>query len=140
MSEHRGGCHCGAVQVTFDSARAPAETQVRACQCTFCRAHGGLTVSDPQGSVRIEARRDALVRYRFGLKTADFLICGRCGVYLGATCEVDGRRYAVININALADRAAFTMPVAPVVYDGENAVERVARRKQRWTPVTQFVA
>ncbi len=140
MSEHRGGCHCGALRVAFETMRPAAEIQVRACQCSFCRAHGGLTVSDPEGSVRIEAERDALVRYRFGLKTADFLICNRCGVYVGATCEVDGRRYAVVNINALADRGAFTTPVAPSVYDGESVPERMARRKQRWTPVTQFAA
>jgi hypothetical protein len=114
--------------------------QVRADQCSFCRAHGGLTVSDPDGAVRIEAQGAALVRYRFGLKTADFLICGRCGVYVGVVCEVDGHQYAVVNINALKERAAFSTPPVPVNYDGEDVAARLARRKQRWTPVTLFAA
>jgi hypothetical protein len=90
--------------------------------------------------VRIEAQGAALVRYRFGLKTADFLICGRCGVYVASVCEVDGRPYAVINVNALAERAAFVSPPVAMTYEGEDTAARMARRKQRWTPVTQFAA
>jgi len=27
---------------------------------------------------------DAVVRYRFGLRITDFLLCSRCGVFIGA--------------------------------------------------------
>ena len=75
---YHGGCHCGALRVTFESAKPPADLQRRACQCSFCRSHGAVTLSDAEGAMRIDAEADALVRYRFGLKTADFLICARC--------------------------------------------------------------
>jgi hypothetical protein len=32
------------------------------------------------------------------------------------------------------------MPVEPVSYEGEDVAARMARRKERWTPVTQFAA
>ena len=55
--------------------------QLRACGCSFCRAHNTCTTSDPNGSVDICAADWSLVRfYRFGTGTADFLICGTCGV------------------------------------------------------------
>jgi hypothetical protein len=42
-------------------------------------------VSDRTGAVRILVHDPALlIRYGFGLRTADFLLCGRCGTYLGA--------------------------------------------------------
>lgn len=72
MQAYNGGCHCGALSLRFETAVAPAALQRRACQCSFCRAHGALTISDPDGALRVDAKADALVRYRFGLKTADF--------------------------------------------------------------------
>jgi hypothetical protein len=84
MMAFGGGCHCGALTVTFESSRPAASIERRACQCSFCRSHSALTVSDADGALRIDADPAALVRYRFGLKTADFLICARCGVYVGA--------------------------------------------------------
>jgi hypothetical protein len=134
-SSFAGGCHCGALTVSFSTRWTPAELPVRACQCSFCVRHAGRTVSDPEGEARLVARDPAaLQRYRFGLGTADFWICNRCGVYLGAVAEVEGRTYAVVNIHALDERAAFTGPVQPMSYDGEDATARGARRAVKWTP------
>ena len=52
-----GGCHCGRLRVAFTTARAPTELPLRACQCTFCRRHGGLTTSDPEGEVVLTVSR-----------------------------------------------------------------------------------
>ncbi len=132
MNRYTGQCHCGNLQIVFESPRAAADLPVRACGCSFCRAHAGLTTSDPDGRVRLSARDPALLnRYRFGLKTADFWICRQCGVYVGVT--MDG--YGIVNIRALADAAAFTLPPQPMNYDAESADERRARRAQRWTPL-----
>jgi hypothetical protein len=132
---YTGSCHCGAIGYTFDSAVPPARWSVRACQCSFCRAHGALSVSDPRGSVRFHTRAAGkLVRYRFGLRTADFLLCRECGVYIGAVMSADGKSFAIVNVNTLSPLPELPESV-PMNYDGESGPERLARRAARWTPV-----
>lgn len=132
---HRGGCHCGALRYALETGLPLTGLPLRACQCSFCRAHGALSTSDPAGSVRFELQA-APLRYRFGLRTADFLVCARCGVYVGATIEDAGRAWAILNANTLDGVAALTQPPAPMNYDGEDAGARMARRKARWTPAS----
>ena len=131
-----GSCHCGNLRVELQTARRPADFAVRACQCTFCRRHGSTSISDPQGQVTFRvADRSALVHYQFGLRTADFLLCARCGCFMGAYFADDGGAWAVVNGNVMDDRAAFG-PAEPFSYEGEDAAGRQARRRQRWTPAT----
>ncbi len=73
-------------------------------------------------------------RYRFGSGSADFLICRRCGVYIGAVCTTGAGTWAVTNTNSLTDRALFTGSVAPVDHNGEAIEDRMARRTANWTP------
>jgi hypothetical protein len=130
-----GRCHCGKVTVTFETTTDPNALQLRACDCSFCRKHSGLTVSDPNGKLVFRAADPAkLTRYRFGTKTADFLLCAVCGVYLGVHMELDGQGYGVLNINALDDRTPFDRPPEPTHLGGEEVGDRLARRKGRWTP------
>jgi hypothetical protein len=132
---HEGHCHCGNLTVEFESARPPAQTPLRTCTCTFCRRHAPTYATDPSGRLAVRWRDPALVsRYRFGLATADFLLCTRCGVFVAAVCEVEGQVLATLNVNVLEDRSAFTQPPAPVDYDGEDVPARLARRRERWTP------
>lgn len=138
MLAYSGGCHCGALSLTFETAVAPAKLERRACQCSFCRAHGVVSVSDPDGALRIDAKADALVRYRFGLKTADFLICARCGVYVVSVFGDGEDLWGVVNANALHERTSFTAAIKAVDYDGETPVSRGERRKHRWTPIEAF--
>lgn len=135
VTEHRGGCHCGNLRLNLRLSQAPAQVALRACGCSFCRAHGTRTTSDPEGLVEIWADDWSLVEaYRFGSRTADFLVCRRCGVYLGAVCDTPAGRRAVVNTNALADRAQFTGAAAPVDHDSEPVDARLARRARNWTP------
>jgi len=133
----RGGCHCGCIEIEFATALAVDEVAVRACQCSFCRAHGALSASDPRGTVTFRARgTESLGQYRFGLKLADFLLCRRCGAYVGAympDATDGGRGLAVVNINVLADRDRFRAPQS-MTYDGETREQRLARRRERWMP------
>jgi hypothetical protein len=130
-----GGCHCGNLEVTFEASRAPAALQLRACGCTFCRRHGQVSVTDPAGSLEIRLRDPAEVsRYVFGLRTSEFLVCRRCGVFVAAVCAIDGETYATLNVNTLAARAVFTQAPTPVSFEGETAPERLARRRRAWTP------
>jgi hypothetical protein len=80
--------------------------------------------------------RDAneLSRYRWGLATADFLVCRRCGVYLGAVLSEGGRSWATLNVNAFDDQEPFRREAQAVSYEGETAAQRIARRKAAWTP------
>jgi hypothetical protein len=137
LTEHRGGCHCGNLRLWLRLSQPPEDTQLRACSCSFCRAHNTRTTSDPQGSVEIEAEDWSLVEpYRFGSGTAEFLICRRCRVYIGAVCETAAGTRAVINTNCLDDRAVFTRQPTPVDHDGETTENRLARRTANWTPAT----
>jgi predicted ester cyclase len=132
---YAGRCHCGNITVAFEPARPPADLQLRACGCTFCRRHGQTSVTDPAGAVEIALRDPAAVsRYRFAQRTADFLVCRACGVFVAAVCTIDGNTYATLNVNVLDDRAAFTRPPESVSFEGESAAERMARRRRAWTP------
>ena len=98
----KGRCHCGNIELTFESRVQPEKLPVRADACSFCRSHGARTVTDPDGSVSITVHApEQMSRYRFGLRTADFLVCRQCGVYVAAVLTAEGRAYATININAL---------------------------------------
>lgn len=134
-----GSCHCGNVGFAFETKKSPEQLDVRACDCTFCTRHGGRTTTDPDGSVRFVVRDGGkLNRYRFGLRTADFLICAECGVYTGAVISDGGRSYATLNVNAFDERDAFQSDATSVNYDDETAGERMRRRRTNWTPVAGF--
>ena len=135
MRQYRGSCHCGALEVVFESASAPEALTLRACDCGFCRRHGVRAVADPRGAVRIvETAPEALQRYRFGLATADFLLCRTCGCYLGALLGDDDGAWLTLNVNCLEARAAFDPSPPAVSYDHEDAEGRRARRRANWTP------
>ena len=135
-----GGCHCGNLQLRFATHLPAAQLPVRSCTCSFCVRHGAQTASDPAGRVRITVR-DAhrLVRYRFGLRTADFLLCGQCGVYVAALLPDGKASAATVNVNTLAERPLLTREPVAVSYDDEDKAERVARRRARWTPAEVVV-
>lgn len=130
-----GCCHCGAIGFVYRTSLRPAAWAVRACQCSFCRAHGARTTSDPRGTVEFRVSDPGLLnRYRFGTGAADFLLCRHCGTYLAALIETPAGCFATINVNALHPSPTETPAAEPVSYDGETAGERQVRRERRWTP------
>jgi hypothetical protein len=116
----------------------PSTLAMRECQCSFCRKHGARTVTDRDGHVTFRAVSDALLRYQFSTRGADFLICRRCGVYLAALITSDGsdeqprRSFATVNTRALVYE--FTQAPSPADYDQESGAQRIARRLASWTP------
>jgi hypothetical protein len=136
LSVFSGSCHCGAIGFEFYASRQPEHWPVRACQCSFCRAHGARTTSDPAGFLIFRIADPAqLQRYRFGLRSADFLICRSCGVYLAAAVMTRRGRFATLNVHTIRDR--IVLPESrPVSYDGESLGDRQTRREHRWTPVS----
>jgi len=139
MAEYAGSCHCGAIGYRYVSDQAPSNWAIRACQCGFCRAHDALSASDPAATIDFVASESALLqRYRFGLKTADFLLCRRCGVYIGALIETSRGRFGIINTHALTEPPADLAEPLPMHYDNEVVAGRVTRREEKWSPVRDF--
>jgi hypothetical protein len=133
--DHIGGCHCGNIHVRLRLSKPPQDSPLRACACAFCRAHQTRTVADPAGLFELSADDWLLVeKYRFGSRTADYVVCRRCGVYVAAVCETSAGTRAVVNTNCLVDRAAFSQVPSVTDYDGETTEERLSRRAVRWMP------
>ena len=128
-----GGCHCGNMRFTFVWPRAEGLIPVRACGCTFCRKHGGLYTSHPDGQISVRVGDPGQVtRYRFGTKTADFHICQGCGVVPVITCQIDGADYAVVNVNCFEGVDPADLDSSPSDFDGETTESRLARRQRNW--------
>lgn len=137
MTIHDGACHCGTISVRFDTAIPTEELAVRACGCSFCRMHGAATVSDPGGRLTITIADPACAqRYRFGLRTADFLLCRTCGTYVAAILPDPDGDVAIVNARTFRDGPPRGDAGAAVHYDHENETERRRRRRRNWTPVT----
>ena len=134
-----GGCHCGNISYDFDASVRVEALGLRACQCSFCRAHGARTTSDPNGEIRINVRdKEKLQRYRFGLKTADFLICRACGVFVGALMAVNGKCFFTVNANTFKPPPAYDIIAVARDFSAEDTGGRADRRSAMWTPVMEF--
>ncbi len=131
----QGCCHCGAIAVAFEGARSINEMALRQCSCGFCTRHRARYTSDPDGRLTIiEQREKSLHRYRFGTRTADFLLCRHCGSYLAAVCEIEGRLLAVFNVNNFDGADSLDEHPETMSFAGESVAERLARRAGSWTP------
>ena len=113
-----------------------ARWPVRLCQCAFCRGHGARATSDSSGELQFRFERpEFLRRYRFALRTADFLICKECGTYVAAVLLSGRGAQGVVNLNTLRDPPKGVRPGTAVSHDGESGEGRRARRVLTWTPV-----
>lgn len=131
VQEFHGGCHCG--DVTY-SLRWPAERGplFAKCGCTFCTKHAVIYTGHRDAALAVTVKKGgSLTRYKFGTETAWCHFCARCCVYLFATSAIDGREYAVINANSLAN---FVPPadVKAISLEGEATPDRLARRRRTW--------
>jgi hypothetical protein len=135
----RGQCHCGNIAFTLEWSPDPVEIRARACGCSFCCKHGGVWTSHPGGRLRIAVADPALLsRYAFGTRTAEFLVCGRCGIVPVVTSLIEGRLYAVVSVNAFenVDRAIISR--SPADFEGEEEAGRLARRQRNWIADVAF--
>ena len=110
MTVYKGACHCGAITIELETDTDPATIDVRECQCSFCRAHGAESASDPAGRIRyIERTPGDITRYRFGSQSCDMILCRHCGVYMGAIMDDENSPgYSTTQIRHFEDRALFT--------------------------------
>jgi hypothetical protein len=136
----QGKCHCGNIAFSLTWEPDPTEIQARACGCDFCTRHGGVWTANPGGKLRICVSDSKLLsRYAFGTRTADFLVCARCGIVPVVTSRIDGRLYAVVSVNAFENVAGTLIQRAAADFDAEDQASRLARRKRNWIGDVGFV-
>lgn len=127
MHQASGGCHCGSILVQFELSRPPITYSPRACDCDFCRKHGAAYVSDPAGSlhIRIKAERNWRT-YRQGSGVAELLLCGNCGVLIGALYRDEPRLYGTVNAKVVDGPTVFgaDQPVSPKMLAQADKVKR----------------
>ena len=130
-----GSCHCGNIRFTLDWPTAQPTIASRACGCTFCTKHRAAWTSNPHGRFSLHIAADTRARrHRFGTETADFHVCSTCGVTPIVTCVIEGRRYAVVNVNTFDDVDRSDLVTSPADFEGETPGNRLVRRRRNWTP------
>lgn len=127
MMKVEGQCHCGDLRVNVELTQAPENYAPRACDCDFCVKHGAAYISDPAG--RLQVVGENLKGYRQGSARAEFILCGRCGVLVGALYEDAAGLYAAANSQVLNARFAPKIEVSPRQLSPE---EKVGRWKSVW--------
>ena len=136
----RGKCHCGNIAFSLTWDPDPKEIPARVCDCTFCQKHGGVWTSNPTGALEVRIQDVSKIsKYAFATGTAEFQICARCGVVPVVTSEIDGKTYAVVNVNAFENVEPSLLRRAPVSFEGEAEATRLARRQRNWIGDVTFV-
>jgi hypothetical protein len=136
-----GGCHCGNLRLELQWPAGAEEMPARACGCSFCTKHGGVWTSHPAARLVLRIADPAeATRYRFGTGTADFHICRACGAVPAVTCALEGRTYAVVNVNCLEGIDPANLDRVATDFEGEATADRLARRRARWIAEVAFEA
>jgi hypothetical protein len=137
MHELRGSCHCGNVEFTLVTNKDVDGFVPRRCSCSMCRRHGASYISDPNARLELRYRDGSqLSLYRFGHRTAQWVICSRCGVLTAVLCEIEGQLRAVVRVQSMLEHS-FPQPEIATNFDSESVEERLERRAKTWIgPVT----
>jgi len=135
-----GKCHCGNIAFNLDWDGDPPAIPARACGCTFCVKHGGVWTSNPRSTLNVTLTDPTHVStYAFGTRTAAFHVCARCGVVPFVTCDIDGHRYAVVNVNTFDNVDGAWLQRSPTSFDAEDLAGRLARRRRHWIAEVRIV-
>ena len=128
----QGGCYCGNVSVEVVLSVPLPRFTPRACDCDFCVKHGAAYISDPEGRLILRLRNpDQVNAFTQGSGTAQFVICGVCGVLVGATCASGSNVLGTLNTRALANRRDLgaPQPASPRLL---SKSEKLSRWEQIW--------
>lgn len=133
MRPINGCCHCGNLRLILSWPKSDTEIPVRECGCTFCQKHGGSWTSHRDAALGITIGDQSLVsKYNFGTKTADFYVCSVCGVVPVVLSEIDGEKFAVVNVNTFDNIDDFVLVRSSTNFEGEDVGNRLERRKRNW--------
>jgi hypothetical protein len=139
--EINGWCHCGNIAFRLDWPGDGAEIPARACGCTFCVKHGGVWTSNARATLAVAVSDERLVSsYLFGTKSATFHVCSRCGVVPVVTSDIEGRTYAVVNVNTFEGIDRERLRTAEADFEGEEKGARLARRVRNWIGDVRFAS
>jgi len=128
-----GKCHCGNIAYRLEWPETGKNIAVRACGCTFCTRHGGVYTSNPDAALSAwVADEDQVNKYVFGTKTAEFYICAGCGAVPFVTSTIDGKRYAVVNVNTFENVDPSELDASAADFEGESVAGRLERRQRNW--------
>lgn len=114
MLEHKGSCHCGAIQFQF---QGPAIDRGMRCNCSICARKGALmsAFTVAPSDLTIVADPGVLSTYEFGRCTAKHHFCSQCGIYPFHQTVVKPGHYR-INLGCLQGIDTFSLPFD--VFDG----------------------
>ena len=80
MSEiRRASCHCGAVVIEVELPQGL--TNIRRCDCSFCRRRQAANVSAVAATLKVIQGAENLTLYTWGSHTAKHYFCKTCGIY-----------------------------------------------------------
>ena len=71
-----------------------------------------------------------------GTRTADFLVCAQCGILTLVCCDIEGARYAVVNVNTFENVEVDELERSRTSFEGEDLDSRLARRLRTWMPLS----
>lgn len=77
MIKHKGGCHCGAIQI---EVLAPRNLKVQECNCSICEKKGIIHLIVPKSRFTLISGEDQLSCYQFNQKIAKHYFCKICGI------------------------------------------------------------
>jgi hypothetical protein len=98
---YTGGCHCGAIRFTVESAPITAAVE---CNCSHCAKKGLLLAFVPRSQFRLTEGEDKFTEYHFNKKKIDHRFCSICGVQPFAYGEdSDGNKLACLNVRCIDD-------------------------------------
>lgn len=118
---HRGGCHCGRVEF---EVRAPADIEVKQCNCSICSMTGFLHLIVSRDAFRLIRGEDELVTYTFNTGVAQHYFCRHCGVkswYIPRS-HPDG-----VSVNATCLRAGTIASITTQTFDGRNWEQNISQ-------------
>jgi len=127
MEDLTGGCHCGNIRIDVALSGQAATMTPRACDCDFCHKHGAAYISDPDGRLAVAVEDETLLRrYRQGSQTAEMLVCGNCGILVGAVFRAGDEIFGTVNVRALAPQAAFgdSQTASPKLLETDEKIDR----------------
>jgi hypothetical protein len=132
MHELGGSCHCGNVEFTLVTNKEVDSFVPRRCSCSMCRRHGASYISDPKARLVLRYRdRSQLSLYRVGHRTAQWVICSRCGALTVVLCEIEGQLRAVVRVQSMVEHS-FPQPEVVMNFESESVQERLQRRAKTW--------
>lgn len=112
--------------MTLTLSLAPNQYTPRQCDCDFCTSYCAAYLSDPKGTLEINAR-SALLRKMQGSEQAIFLVCQGCKTLISAAYQqADDTLIGALNSTLLADKALFNAPqsASPKTLAADEKLER----------------